>query len=298
MRNFRKTRKRGGAETVFVCKTGRTENSKCIKDFTDENNLTFINVAPDGNCFFHTLALYYRKKGNLSINKGYKELRETIVNYILENWPYYSGFGIDQSDVLDFMEDGAWNLKVGDFVVPVAARALNLKMILYDLKPGTKKPPTKKRIIKYIYPEDQPIPIEEVTILRINQGHFGLLVPKEGVAPNRLASNLAKMKLANKPAAAGPGRAPSRSPERTRVTGYALRSRTNKKPVVAGPGRSPSPPKRRTTRVAKKTQANLEAEALQAAIESSLANQHRAIRRPGGPLPNNFYNMLASFEEK
>ena len=48
MRNFRETKKRGGAETVFVCKTGRTENSKCIKDFTDENtdirNIEFFNI--------------------------------------------------------------------------------------------------------------------------------------------------------------------------------------------------------------------------------------------------------------
>jgi hypothetical protein len=53
MRNFRRTRKHGGADVVFVCLTGRTADNLCIKDFSDNANLQFEDVPPDGNCFFH-----------------------------------------------------------------------------------------------------------------------------------------------------------------------------------------------------------------------------------------------------
>ena len=311
LRNIGRTQ--GGAETVFVCKTGRTENSKCVKDFTDQVNFRFENVSPDGNCFFHTLEKYYRKKGNASASKNYKELRATIVNYILENWEFYSDYGIVQEDILDFMEDGAWNLEVGDFVVPVAARALNIKLVVYDIKPAQKSPPTKKRIIRHIYPDEPPIPIEEVNILRINQGHFGLLVPVVR-APNvvgNVANKIGKMKIANKKVTArkrSPSpkpvtvtarkRSPSPKPVTPPTTRYALRSRTkvangtNKKPANGGPGRSRSPPKRRTVK-------NLnmkEARNYQAAIAASLKSKvnNNAKRKP---LKNNFFNALnaASF---
>jgi hypothetical protein len=317
MPNLSKLRKLGGAETVFVCKTGRTENSKCVKDFIDQFNFTFQDVPPDGNCFFHTLEKYYRKKGNMSANKGYKELRSTIVNYILENWEFYSDYGIVQEDILDFIEDGAWNLEVGDFVVPVAARALNIKLIVYDIKPAQKSPPTKKRIIRHIYPDEPPIPVEEVNILRINQGHFGLLIPKPAGANivKNVANKVSKMTIANKKAVASRKKSaspkpvgrtvsrrksPSPKPVVAPTTGYALRSRkpvatnvTVNKPAVAGPGRSRTPPKRRTA----KKPLNREADELQAAIAASLATKKKENIRKAKILGNDFFNALetASF---
>ena len=124
----RRTRKRGGAETVFICQAGRTANRECIQDFSNQYLLDFIDVAPDGNCFFHTLELYYRRTGNQGADKNYKELRAQIINYILENWPEYSGFGLAQEDILDLMVDGAWNNQVGDLVIPAAAGALNIQI--------------------------------------------------------------------------------------------------------------------------------------------------------------------------
>lgn len=298
--------KRGGAETVFVCKTGRTDNSKCVKDFIDQFNFRFQDVPPDGNCFFHTLEKYYRQKGNVSPSKSYTELRATIVNYILENWEFYSEYGIVQEDILDFMEDGAWNLEVGDFVVPVAARALNIKLIVYDIKPAQKKPPTKKRIIRHIYPDEPPMPVEEVNILRINQGHFGLLTPKPAAANvvKNVANKVSKMTIANKRASRKKSpspkpvttrkKSPSPKPVDSPTTRYALRSRatTNKKPTNGGPGRSRSPPKRRTA----KNLNTKETRNYQAAVAASLKSKanDNAKRKP---LKNNFFNALnaASF---
>ena len=179
MPNFKSTRKmkqRGGAETVFICRPNRTTNEKCIQDFSADSNLNFIDVAPDGNCFFHTLELYYRRNDNVGADKSYENLRARIVNHILENFNDYRIFGLDEEDILGLTEDGAWNNMAGDLVVPVAARALNIQINLYDFRAairGKKDPPivraVPKKIIRHTYPDPDlvAIPPESVNILEL-----------------------------------------------------------------------------------------------------------------------------------
>lgn len=191
MSHLRKTKKRahGGAQIVFVCRRGRTATDKCISDFANTQHFRFTDVPPDGDCFFHTLELYYRNKANMGANKGYRELRARVVNYIIENWDEYSEFGIDQEDVIGLTEEGAWNNNAGDLVVPAAARALNLRINLYDLKAAVPasggRPAQPKQVIKHIYPDPLPLPppAETVNVLRMNNNHFGLLEPLPGPAP-------------------------------------------------------------------------------------------------------------------
>lgn len=275
----RNTRKRGGADVVFVCLPGRTANNLCIKDFSDNTNLRFEDVAPDGNCFFHTLEKYYRKKGNRGADKDHKEIRAVVVNYILTHWDEYVMFGIDQEDILELTEDGAWNNDAGDLVVPAASKALHIQIKLYDIKPGQRSPPIKKRIIRHIYPEVPPIPAETVNILRINQGHFGLLVPVAPVAPAaNIVANVTKkvegMSISNKPLVS---------------TGRVTRSKTktteNKKAPVAAPI---AQAKKRTR---KRANSNQEAENLQKAIAASLANTKKQSKK-NKTLSENFLNRL------
>jgi hypothetical protein len=198
---MRNSIKRGGAELIFTCKDKRTSDKLCIADFSEQFNFRFENVKPDGNCFFHTLEKYYRYKGDKSVDKKYSELRSTIVDYILNNWREYSEFGIDQEDVLELSEDGVWDNQAGDLVVPAAARALNLQIRLYDIQPAERgAQPTKKRIIRHIYPEVEPVPAEMVNILRINQGHFGLLVPtvRKNNTIKNLTNKVKQLKVTNK----------------------------------------------------------------------------------------------------
>jgi hypothetical protein len=188
MRNLQKTKKRGGATEVFICQKGRTDTSKCIQDFSKALNFHFDDVAPDGNCFFHTLELYYTKKGNIGEDKKQNELRARIIQYILDNWSEFALFGIDQVDILELMADNAWDNNAGDLVPPAAALALNIHIILYDLKPATRatriSPAEPKRIVRYNFPEHlATVPVETVNILRINNGHFGLLTPTTSTAP-------------------------------------------------------------------------------------------------------------------
>jgi hypothetical protein len=187
----RRTRKRGGAETVFICQARRTANRECIQDFSNQYLFDFIDVAPDGDCFFHTLELYYRRKGNQGADKTYSALRAQIITYILNNWDDFSGFGLTNDGIIELMADGAWNNQAGDLVIPAAAGALNIQIQLYDIRaaiPGRRGPPVvaavPKQIIHHIYPDPElfGIPPESVNILRINDGHFGLLVPRAAAA--------------------------------------------------------------------------------------------------------------------
>jgi hypothetical protein len=250
MRNSIMNGKKGGAATVFTCLQKRTANHLCIKDFSNTFKFKFENVPADGNCFFVTLEKYYKNK---DIIKPYKELREKIIQYILDNWNFYSDYGIDQDDIIDFLNDGVWNIQLGDFVVPAAARALNLTINLYDIKPASKNPPIEKRIIKYTYPELEPRPVEEINILRINDNHFGLLTPviyttnipkvvskrtykkKQPSLPKTNVTKINTNKINN-------------SKSKPPIHKYYLRSRTktnttNKKNTT----RYPSPPKTRKT---------------------------------------------------
>jgi len=178
MSNTRKLKKRiGGADTIYICKVP----TNCIKELQNEFGLQFINVGSDGNCFFYTLEEYYKRKGKII---SYKQLREQLVEYLLSHKNEYVPFGISEDDIKKLKKDGTWNLDIGDFVVPGAASAFQIKIKLYDLKPATKT--LSKRIILYTYPEEGKIPKETISILRINGNHFGLLVP---IKPNNNKQN-------------------------------------------------------------------------------------------------------------
>jgi len=181
MRRTKKGRKTvGGAELVFVCRHGRTATEKCIKDFEDQQGFTFVDAKPDGNCFFHTLAMYYGFKhtNQATLRKNtHTELRHHVVQYMLSHYEDYAPLGISIEEIEEMGEDGAWNSDAGDLMPPAAAAALHLHIQLYDIVPGTRAPPTKKRILLHHYPEEGKIPEDTVHILRIHQGHYGLLLP-------------------------------------------------------------------------------------------------------------------------
>lgn len=184
----------GGAELVFVCRHGRTATDKCIKDFEDQQEFTFVDAKPDGNCFFHTLAMYYGFKhtNQATLRQNtHTELRQHVVQYMLSHYEDYAPLGISREEIEEMGEDGAWNSDAGDLMPPAAAAALHLHIQLYDIVPGTRVPPTKKRILLHHYPEEGKIPEDTVHVLRIHQGHYGLLLPlreKKIAEPNRVAS--------------------------------------------------------------------------------------------------------------
>ena len=105
------------------------------------------------------------------------KLRQRIVEYMLAHYEDYAPFGLTIDEIEDMKKDGRWNSEAGDVMPPAAAAALNLHIQLYDMVPGTRKPYTKKRILLHHYPEEEQIPDDTVSVLRINKGHYGLLLP-------------------------------------------------------------------------------------------------------------------------
>jgi hypothetical protein len=263
MRNFRKTRKRGGAGVVFHCLPRRTANKTCINDFAVSNGFKFTDVPPDGNCFFHTLHLYFKKRQDpvaLADKNYFKELRRVVVDYLAVHVGNYPG--LTAADVQLLRGDHAWDEVAGDYVVPGAAAALGLTIHLYDLQdpiPARAERPASgvgrnavsympavpavpKHIVFHTYPEVPPagwVQNGVVHIMRMADSHFGLLEPVAPVAAPPVAAAAppapAPKKASRKPkvAPAPPPRAPSPPPR-----------------APSPPPRAPSPPKvnRRTAR--------------------------------------------------
>ena len=192
---------------IFICHRGRTATDKCIKDFEDQEGFTFVDVEPDGNCFFHTLALYYGfQHANQSTH--YEELhttlRQRVVEYMLTHYEHYAPFGLTIEEIEEMGEDGVWNSNAGDLMPPAAAAALNLPIQLYDIVPGTRTPYTKKRILLHRYPEEGRIPDNKISVLRMNKGHYGLLLPSSQkktaeANTNALAASLASLSVTSPP---------------------------------------------------------------------------------------------------
>ena len=197
-RHTKRNKKYGGTETVFVCKDGRTSNELCIADFEDAKGFIWQDVPPDGNCFFHALELYYSLTyPDNHDNKSHEELRKIVVDFIKTNFEEYKIYGMTQKGVIALSKNGGWNNLAGDFVIPAAAPALNIKIKLYDVKSGNKERKEKKRIILYTYPEvngNNGIEREEVNLIRINDNHFGLLIPSAPAPRNQFKELQAKVK--------------------------------------------------------------------------------------------------------
>ncbi len=198
----RRSRKRGGVEIVYLCPSRRNPKldytksvDRCITEFEDNSGYTFIDVTPDGNCFFHTLELYFKLSHPGEPTYNYQDLRTITVQYMLEHHDKYSNmYAVSLNDITQLFEDGEWDNDAGDLVVAAASDALNLQLKVYDLQLGTRKPLTKKRIVLHTYPEEGVIPSETATLLRIHQGHYGLLT-KSNI--NMLSDNMSSLRINN-----------------------------------------------------------------------------------------------------
>jgi hypothetical protein len=319
MRNFKKTRKRGGAGVIFHCLPKRTANKTCINDFAAANGFRFTDVAPDGNCFFHTLHLYFKNRQDpvaLADKNYYKELRTVIIDYLDAHIGDYNIFGLTSADVNALRDNGAWDETAGDYVVPSAAAALGLMINLYDLQdpvPGRAErlasgvgrnaisympavPRTPKHIVYHTYPEVPPagwVQRGVIHIMRMGDSHFGLLEP---LAPAPVAAPLAarapsppkavarhKPKVA--PVVSPPAFARDPSPPKPRLTARQQAAANAKMAKAALAARTPSPPKsaqrvsRRKPKVAPQSNNNQFARNLQAALEASARNEAEKGRK-------------------
>jgi hypothetical protein len=164
MRNFRKTRKRGGvgiATTVLKCVDPFKSQSKCLQEFLKQNHFTKYNILGDGNCFYRTIAKFFELSQNIKLDADYHlEIRKTVVNKMINNYeniePYIdekenanielinnNNFKKKASDcnkikeIKKLLRDGVWSSDTADIVTQYAAKALNMTFKIYDFKAAT-----------------------------------------------------------------------------------------------------------------------------------------------------------------
>lgn len=222
MRNFRKTKKRGGMilSTVLECVPPFQTLSKCTKEFVKRENFKVIEVPDDGNCFYHTLAKYYQLSKSLDKTPTHKQLRQIVVgkiendidraknsiiinkSNIPNNILYENEKAYEMAKYLEALdelrEDGVWDSDTSDIVSQYAAKALNLEIKIYDMREArssTRKIISRPSNSRPIY---QNIPAEPAKIIcytfkpeidkgtihmfRVTDSHYKLLYPKDATS--------------------------------------------------------------------------------------------------------------------
>ena len=204
MRKYDKKKIQGGVEAhvELICAPGSTA-TLCIKTFLNEKGFIRIKTPTDGNCFYHTLTKFLKLSQNSSLPDSYhKVLRNIVVDKMLEDIgnvsPYFTENDLNIFEQIENLrEDGAWNSEAGDIVTQYAAKALNMRIKIYDVKAPVKAklvklsrnnitgeeifrniPAQPMKIISYSFEPDTYLGIT-INMLRVSDGHFELLYPEE-----------------------------------------------------------------------------------------------------------------------
>ena len=215
--NFRKTRKRGGVSvsTILECVDPFKTKTKCLEEFLKQNNFTKYNIRGDGNCFYRTIVKYLQLSQNPELpDDAHLEIRNNVVDsmelHIEDIAPYLvinnsnnnTNILVKQMEALETLrEDGNWSSNTADLVTQYSAKALNIKINIYDFKAATQ---AKKELVsrnnkgeqitrtieakpaKFIcYTFDPDIDLGvTINMLRIDNSHFELLYPSNGIVLN------------------------------------------------------------------------------------------------------------------
>ena len=236
MRRTRKGAKGGAiANTEKICVKPHSTFEACVKDFLEEKEFNRIKVPGDGNCFYHALTKFLKlsQNGSLPYNHHVK-LRNMVVDKMIENIedvaPYLTG-DEDAADQIEALRiENEWNNDASDLVSQYASKALNIKIVIYDVKNPQKEskkfmrringinqyniqPAKPRHIVSYAF--DPEVNTGSVAhLLRIGDGHYELLYPKSAsVAPKRGSPRSPKSPKSPKRGSPGSHRSP-RSPKR------------------------------------------------------------------------------------
>ena len=195
---------------VHTCKA--KEYDTCAKEFAKSSKFVIISTLDDGNCFFDTLskAASYYDVPRLAYT--HHELRAQLVEHMLFNMDEVMSFFVMNNNgnsgnnnfnsnnnngngnnennyktpeerIISLGEDGVWDNKDGDTISQIASQAFNVNINLYDVKKQTIK--KKKSVIVNKIRLHIENPTHEINILRINDGHYELLVPNKANNANR-----------------------------------------------------------------------------------------------------------------
>jgi hypothetical protein len=148
--------------------------------------MRIIKTIDDGDCFFDTLATYGWAYHYERLERPHQELRQALVDYMEENMGEVAPYVIvneNEGETIDSMiqslrEDMVWNNDMGDLLSQIAAKAFRVNIYIYNVDPPEIR---RLRANQMVYPGPP------IHMLRINDGHYQLLLPQED-APHVIGS--------------------------------------------------------------------------------------------------------------
>lgn len=169
---------------TYACKNKTHE--ACSKNVAKQLGMRIIETIDDGNCFFDTLATYGWAYHYEPLERPHQQLRQMIVDHMHENMHlYYESIIANEnkgetveSMIESLREDMVWDNDMGDLLSQIAAEAFHVNIFLYDVDPPN---------VRRIRATETQYPGPPVHMLRINDGHYQLLLPQED-APHVIGS--------------------------------------------------------------------------------------------------------------
>jgi hypothetical protein len=168
---------------TYGCKN--KTHKACSNNLAKQLGMRIIETIDDGDCFFDTLATYGWAYHYEPLEHPHQQLRQIIVDYMEQHMGEVAPYVIvneNKGETIESMieslrEDGIWDNDMGDLLSQIAADAFHVNFFIYDVDP-----PTIRRInVREGYPGPP------IRMLRINDGHYQLLLPQED-APHVIGS--------------------------------------------------------------------------------------------------------------
>jgi hypothetical protein len=161
---------------TYPCKN--KTHTACSKNVAKQLGMRIIETIDDGDCFFDTLATYGWAYHYEPLEHPHQQLRQILVDdmesHMEEVAPYIvvnENEGETVESMIDSLrEDMVWNNDMGDLLSQIAARAFHVNIFIYDVDPPE---------IRRIRANQSHYPGPPIHMLRINNGHYQLLLPQE-----------------------------------------------------------------------------------------------------------------------
>lgn len=187
------------------------ELNKYVKHDFLKTKWRIIQTDDTGNCFFDSLSKFGAITGNHVLNKTHLELRQIVVNTIIqmassnspnsENLLTYifppgpSGRKLKYETKMDklykYLDDGEWYSSIGDAIPQLSSNILDVNINIYDL---LSLEPCK--FTKYSFTDD--FRKTTVNLIRTNQNHYRLLMPVKSTISRSLNNTNIKKTLHTK----------------------------------------------------------------------------------------------------
>jgi hypothetical protein len=155
------------------------------------HDYTIIETIDDGNCFFDTLSKAGFTYSIPQLSYSHQELRAQLVEYAINHIDEFAAFFVtnqsnsnssqhsnaNQMDIFSRIaalgENGVWNNNDGDLISQIASYAFRINIDLFDVKKSK-----RSFSINLIRLEPNGPEAPSISILRINNGHYELLVKR------------------------------------------------------------------------------------------------------------------------